>query len=96
MLWLNAPRWLVAGLCVRNRLGSTSRFVPVLWHELGVVTFLLIVFGGVVCSRWCEGLRDAPPDPMPSVFGFHEVFRTLVITAGLIFYAAIARVIVAG
>jgi hypothetical protein len=36
------------------------------------------------------------PDPIPAVFGFHEVFHALVIAAGLIFYVAIARVIVAG
>ena len=36
------------------------------------------------------------PDPVPAVFGFHEVFHALVIAAGLIFYVAIARVIVAG
>ena len=33
---------------------------------------------------------------MPAVFGFHEVFHALVIAAGLIFYVAIARVIVTG
>jgi hemolysin III len=36
------------------------------------------------------------PDPWPAVFGFHELFHALVIVAGLIFYVAIARVIVAG
>jgi predicted membrane channel-forming protein YqfA (hemolysin III family) len=33
---------------------------------------------------------------MPAVFGFHEVFHALVILASLIFYVAIARVIVNG
>jgi hemolysin III len=36
------------------------------------------------------------PDPFPAVFGFHEVFHALVIAAGLIFYAAITRVLVSG
>jgi hemolysin III len=95
MFWLNAPRWLVAGLYVA--IGWTAlAFVPVLWHELGVVTFLLIVFGGVVYSVGARVYATRHPDPVPSMFGFHEVFHALVITAGLIFYAAIARVIVAG
>jgi hemolysin III len=34
------------------------------------------------------------PDPVPEVFGFHEVFHALVLLAGLIFYAAVASVIV--
>jgi hemolysin III len=36
------------------------------------------------------------PDPIPAVFGFHEVFHALVLVAGLIFYVAIARVLTTG
>ena len=95
MLWLNAPRWLVAGLYVV--VGWTAlAFTPALWHELGVVTFALIVCGGVVYSLGARVYAARRPDPLPTVFGFHEVFHALVIAAGLIFYAAIARVIVVG
>jgi hemolysin III len=93
MFWLNAPRWLVAALYVV--IGWTAlAFVPVLWHQLGVVTFAFIAFGGVVYSvgAWVYSARR--PDPLPAVFGFHEVFHALVIAAGVIFYVAIARVIV--
>jgi len=92
MLWLNAPRWLVAGLYVV--IGWTAlAFVPVLWNLLGVLTFLLVVAGGVVYSVGARVYSTRRPDPLPAVFGFHEVFHALVIVAGLIFYAAIARVI---
>jgi hemolysin III len=93
MLWLNAPRWLVAGLYVV--IGWTAvLFLPVLWRDLGVVSFALLICGGVVYSvgAWVYSARR--PDPVPNVFGFHELFHALVIVAGLIFYAAIARVIV--
>ncbi len=94
MFWLNAPRWLVAGLYVV--IGWTAvAFVPVLWHELGVVTFSLIVCGGVVYSLGASVYSARRPDPVPAGFGFHEVFHALVIAAGLLFYVAIARVIVA-
>ena len=95
MWWLNAPRWLVASLYVV--IGWTAlAFVPVLWHELGVVTFSLVVCGGVVYSLGARVYSARRPDPIPGVFGFHEVFHALVIAAGLIFYAAIARVVAAG
>ena len=95
LLWLTAPRWLVAGLYVV--IGWTAlAFVPVLWHELGVVTFSLIVCGGVVYSVGARVYSARRPDPCPAVFGFHEVFHALVIAAGLIFYVAIARVIITG
>ena len=94
MLWLNAPRWLVASLYVV--IGWTAlAFVPVLWNQLGVVTFSLIVCGGIVYSVGARVYSTRRPDPVPAVFGFHEVFHALVIAAGLIFYLAIARVIVA-
>ena len=95
LLWLTAPRWLVAGLYVV--IGWTAlAFTPVLWHELGVVTFSLIVCGGLAYSVGARVYSARRPDPMPAVFGFHEVFHALVIGAGLIFYTAIARVILAG
>jgi hemolysin III len=95
MLWLNAPRWLVAGLYVV--IGWTAlAFLPVLWHQLGAITVGLIVAGGVVYSVGAGVYSARKPDPKPSVFGYHEVFHALVIAAGLIFYVAIARVIVAG
>jgi hemolysin III len=95
MVWLNAPRWLVAGLYVV--IGWTAlAFVPVLWSDLGVVTFALVVGGGVVYSVGARVYSTRRPDPVPAVFGFHEVFHALVIAAGLIFYVAIARVIAGG
>ena len=95
MVWLHAPRWLVAGLYVV--IGWTAlAFLPTLWRQLGVVTFSLIVAGGVVYSIGARVYSTRRPDPMPAVFGFHEVFHALVIAAGLIFYVAIARVIVVG
>lgn len=94
MFWLNAPRWLVAGLYVV--VGWTAlAFTPTLWHELGVLTFSLIVCGGLVYSVGARVYSARRPDPRPAVFGFHEVFHALVIAAGLIFYVAIARVVVA-
>jgi hemolysin III len=94
MLWLDAPRWLVAGIYVV--IGWTAlAFVPVLWRQLGVVTFSLIVAGGILYSVGAKVYSTRRPDPAPAVFGFHEVFHALVLAAGLVFYVAIARVIVA-
>lgn len=93
MFWLNAPRWLVASIYVV--IGWTAlAFFPVLWHDLGVVTFSLILCGGVVYSLGARVYSARRPDPVPAVFGFHEVFHVLVLAAGMIFYVAIARVIV--
>jgi hemolysin III len=93
LLWLHAPRWLVAGLYVV--IGWTAvAFVPVLWRQLGVLTFALILAGGAVYSVGARVYAARRPDPNPAVFGFHEVFHALVIAAGIIFYVAILRVVV--
>jgi hemolysin III len=93
LFWLQAPRWLVAGLYVV--IGWTAiAFVPVLWTQLGVLTFALILAGGAVYSVGARVYAAKRPDPNPAVFGFHEVFHALVIGAGIIFYIAILRVIV--
>ena len=93
MLWLNAPRWLVAVLYIA--IGWTAlAFSPTLWRDLGVVSFSLLVLGGVVYSLGAVVYSTRKPDPVPDVFGYHEVFHLLVIAAGLVFYAAIVRVVV--
>lgn len=92
MLWLHAPRWLGAALYIA--IGWTALvFLPTLWRDLGVASFSLLVLGGVVYSLGAVVYSTRRPDPAPAVFGFHEVFHALVIAAGLIFYAAIVRVV---
>ncbi len=93
MVWLDAPRWLVAVIYVVVGWAAIV-FLPTLWSALGVVTFVLIACGGVVYSVGARVYATRRPDPIPGVFGFHEVFHALVLTAGLLFYVAIARVIV--
>jgi hypothetical protein len=61
--------WVVAGLYVV--IGWTAlAFVPVLWRELGVFTFSLIVGGGVAYSVGARVYSARRPDPMHAVFGF--------------------------
>jgi hemolysin III len=94
MLWLDAPRWLVAGLYIA--IGWTAvAFAPALWRALGVITFLLLLLGGIVYSLGAAVYATRRPDPVPHVFGFHELFHALVIAAGLVFYVAIVRVVLA-
>jgi hemolysin III len=92
-VWLGAPRWLVAAVYIG--VGWTALAVlPALWTQLGVVTFGLLLFGGAVYSIGALVYSRRRPDPVPAVFGYHEVFHALVLVAGLVFYAAIIRVVV--
>ena len=94
VVWIHAPRWLGGALYVA--IGWTAiAYVPSLWRELGVVTFLLLLLGGIVYSLGALVYATRRPDPAPATFGYHEVFHLLVIVAGAIFYIAIAGVVLA-
>ena len=91
-VWIAAPRWLVASVYVG--VGWTAVvLLPAMWTQLGAVTFGLIVLGGITYSIGALVYSRRRPDPVPAAFGYHEVFHALVIVAGLVFYAAVIRVV---
>ena len=90
-VWLGAPRWVVPAVYIG--VGWTALAVaPALWSQLGGVTFALLLVGGLAYSLGALVYGQRRPDPVPAVFGYHEVFHALVLLAGLIFYAAVAGV----
>ena len=90
-VWLSAPRWVVSAVYIA--VGWTAlAVVPALWSQLGAVTCTLLLLGGLTYSLGALVYGRRRPDPVPAVFGYHEVFHALVLLAGLIFYAAVARV----
>jgi hypothetical protein len=56
--------------------------MPQLFTRLGVAGGLLIVAGGLVYSAGAAIYALRRPDPVPLVFGYHEVFHLLVIARG--------------
>jgi hemolysin III len=51
---------------------------------------LLLFIGGLVYSAGALVYALRRPDPMPAVFGYHEVFHALTIAAAACQYVAIA------
>ena len=89
--WPMAPKWLFAALCVG--LGwAVVPVVPALRAAIGPGGLTLLFAGGVAYTVGAIVYATRRPDPSPRVFGYHEVFHALVLLAGLIFYAAVARV----
>jgi hemolysin III len=78
LAWTRAPRWL--GGTVYLALGWVAVVaMPQLFARLGVTGGLLIVAGGLVYSAGAAVYALRRPDPVPGVFGYHEVFHLLVI-----------------
>jgi hemolysin III len=86
--WPTAPRWLSAPCYIA--LGWVAVFVfPDLLHNAGVATFALIAAGGVVYTIGGVVYALKRPNPVPDVFGFHEVFHLCTLVAAMCHYVAI-------
>jgi hemolysin III len=64
---------------------------PQLFTRLGLAGGLLLVAGGLVYSAGVAVYALRRPDPVPAVFGYHEVFHLLVIAGVAAHFLAISR-----
>jgi hemolysin III len=91
ILWAHAPKWVTALLCVG--LGWTvagqviDRAPAVGWGAIG-----MLIACGVIYSAGAVVYALRRPDPLPRVFGYHEVFHAIVIVASVFLYAHVVLV----
>jgi hemolysin III len=88
LAWIDAPRALTAGLYVL--VGWLAVLVlPAILARLGWAGLTLLILGGLTYTAGAVIYARKRPDPIPEVFGFHEVFHAFVILAALIHLAVI-------
>jgi hemolysin III len=89
LLWVNAPKWVAASIAVG--LGWVGGIVfPQILDRVGVGGTTLLLAGGVVYTLGALVYALKHPDPVPAVFGYHEIFHALVIVAVACQYVAVA------
>jgi hemolysin III len=89
LVWITAPRWLVAGTYLA--VGWVAIIaLPQLLHRLPVMPLVLLGAGGLFYSVGALVYATRRPDPWPRTFGFHEVFHALVIAAAVTHFVAMA------
>jgi hemolysin III len=89
MAWISAPRWAVIPPYLL--VGWIAVFVlPDLLHAGGVAVFVLIASGGLIYSLGAVVYATRWPNPWPKTFGFHEVFHSMTILAGVAMYVAVS------
>jgi hemolysin III len=88
-LWLDAPKWAIA-LPYIVAGWSALAIVPQLVRGLGGGGFALVLAGGAcyTIGALCYSLKR--PNPVPGVFGYHEVFHAFTVAGAALHYAAIA------
>ena len=64
--------------------------LPELWHAVGPVPIALLVGGGALYTLGAVTYGLRCPDPVPTAFGYHEVFYALVIAAAILQFIAVA------
>jgi hemolysin III len=64
--------------------------VPQVFAAIGFLGASLLLFGGVLYTVGAVVYARRRPDPIPAVFGYHELFHVLTILAAASQYAAIA------
>jgi hemolysin III len=89
LVWIDAPKWLSAVVYIA--LGWFAIVaMPELVEQLGVTAIVLVGLGGLCYTAGAVVYAVQRPDPVPAVFGYHEVFHALTIVAALAQFAAIA------
>jgi hemolysin III len=67
--------------------------LPVLVTSLNVVQLVLLGVGGVLYTVGAVILGRRRPDPVPSHFGYHEVWHSMTIAAGACHFALVATLL---
>ena len=95
LAWIDAPKALVAVTYVMLGWVAVAAF-PTMIERLGVTASTLVAVGGLLYTLGALVYAFQRPDPVPRVFGYHEVFHALVILAAALQYAVIAFYVIPG
>jgi hemolysin III len=89
LAWVDGPKWLSAAIGITlGWIGVVA--VPQLWSHAGAAGIVLLGIGGLLYTAGAVIYARQRPDPVPAVFGYHEVFHALVIAAAGCQYVAVA------
>jgi len=88
-VWLDLPKWAVALPYVVVGWAALA-VLPQLWSGLGPGGFALLLAGGAAYSGGALVYARRRPDPVPGVFGYHEVFHALTVVGAALHYSALA------
>jgi hemolysin III len=93
LVWMQAPERLV-GVAYIGLGWAAGMALPAVWINAGVAAAVWLLAGGLLYTVGAVCYHRRRPDPVPAVFGYHEVFHCCVCAAAACQYIAIAFFIV--
>lgn len=91
VLWPHSPKWITAATYIA--VGWVGLFfVDEIFGSVGPAGTILMWAGAAFYSLGALVYALRRPDPVPTVFGYHEIFHALVIVASVCFFSAIGTV----
>jgi hemolysin III len=87
VFWIGAPRWLYVPLYLL--LGYAAFAFIVDFFQANAVMMTLILVGGLFYTLGATAYGFKRPNPVPGVFGFHEIFHSFTLLAFLCHWVAI-------
>ncbi|CAN5127803.1 hemolysin III family protein [soil metagenome] len=87
IFWLKAPRWSYVALYIL--LGWTAIIYMADLFAANPVTMVLVIIGGLAYTTGAVFYGLKRPNPIPGVFGFHELFHSCTLIAFICHWTAI-------
>lgn len=88
LIYLHGPRWLTAAIYV---LMGLMALIPLeqLVRVMPFQSIILLFSGGLIYIVGALIWAVKKPDPLPGIFGFHEIFHLLVIAGAVMHYLVV-------
>jgi hemolysin III len=94
VVWLGAPRWISVGLYLLLGWLALIAIGPLV-AALPVAAVVWLVAGGLAYSVGAIVYATRRPNPLPKVFGYHELWHLFVLAGSACHFVMIARYVVA-
>ena len=92
LLWVRAPRFVLAGLAVAVGWTLVPYFGDVR-QAYGDRIFALILLGGLAYSAGAVAYATKRPALWPATFGYHEIFHALTLVGASLHFAVVLEIV---
>ena len=87
VFWIHAPRWLYVALYLAMGWAAVMYLVDL--FQANPAMMVLVMVGGLLYTAGAIIYGLKRPNPIPGVFGFHEIFHTCTVLAFLCHWTAV-------